>query len=187
MRGTTETNSDGSRTKLVLTTRWIPEKGDAGQWYNSAAFWVTPDIGLGADYRPLVDEVNFTATWRALSEDPSGWRPALIFGTAVDDFTVGEHEVESRSVFGTISRALPRFDDLNLTVAPYAGATYIHELEDLRAVGGVVLRHDFLTAIVQYSGTDTHLTISKQLTDRVSASFIYWGMKYPGLGLRVAF
>jgi hypothetical protein len=174
-------------TKLVLTTRWIPEKGDAGQWYNSAAFWVTPDIGLGLDYRPLVDEVNFTATWRAFAEDPDGWRPAVILGSAVDDFTVGDEEIESRSVFGTVSKALPRFEDLNLTVSPYAGATYIHELEDLRAVGGVVLRHDFLTAIVQYSGTDTHLTISKGITDRVSASFILWGMEYPGLGLRVAF
>jgi len=187
VRGTSETNADGSRTKLVLSGRWIPEKGDAGQVYTSAAFWVTENIGLGFDYRPLVDEINATATWRALSEDPQGWRPALIFGTAVDDFTVADEEIESRSVFGTFSKALPRFDDLNLTVAPYAGATYIHELEDLRAVGGVVLRHDFLTAIVQYSGTDTHLTISKGLTDRVSASFILWGMEYPGLGLRVAF
>jgi hypothetical protein len=176
------------KTKLVLTSRWIPEKGDAGQIYTSAAFWVTPNIGLGADYRPLVDEINFTATWRAIGEDPNGWRPAVILGSSVDDFTIGnDEEIESRSVFGTISKALPRFDNLNLTVSPYAGATYIHELEDLRPVGGVVLRHDFMTAIIQYSGTDTHLTLSKNITDRVSASFILWGLEMPGLGLRVAF
>ena len=174
-------------TKLVLTSRWIPEKGDAGKIYTSAAFWVTPDIGLGVDYRPLVDEVNFTATWRAIAEDPEGWRPALILGSSVDDFTVGDDDIESRSVFGTFSKALPRIDGLDLVISPYAGATYIHELEDLRPVGGVVLRHDFLTAIVQYSGTDTHLTLSKNVTDRVSASFIWWGLKYPGLGMRVAF
>ena len=176
------------KTKLVLTTRWIPEKSDSGQLYNSAAFWVTPDIGLGLDYRPLVDELNFTATWRAVSEDPKGWRPAVIFGSSVDDFTIGDdEEIESRSVFGTVSKALPRFENLNLTVSPYAGAAYIHELEDLRPVGGIVLRHDFLTAIVQYSGTDTHLTLSKNITDGVSASFIWWGLKYPGIGMRVAF
>ena len=149
---------------------------------------MTSDIGLGLDYRPLVDELNFTATWRAVSEDPKGWRPAVILGSSVDDFTIGnDEELESRSVFGTFSKALPRFDKLDLVVSPYAGATYIHELEDLRPVGGVVLRHDFLTAIVQYSGTDTHLTLSKGITDRVSASFIWWGLKYPGLGMRVAF
>ena len=187
MRGTAEMNADGGRTKLVLTSRWIPEKGDAGQIYNSAAFWVTPDIGLGVDYRPLVDEVNFTATWRAFAEDPDGWRPAVIFGSAVDDFTVGDEQIESRSVFGTVSKALPRIDGLNLTISPYAGAAYIHKLEDLRPVGGVVLRHDFLTAIVQYSGTDTHLTLSKSITDRTSLSFILWGMELPGVAMRIAF
>ena len=184
MRGTTELKTDGERVKLVLTGRWIAEKADAGQLYASAAFWLTENISLGADWRPLTDDVGLTATWRAVSEDPDGWRPAVIFGTATDDFTVGDHEIQSRSVFGTLSKALPPIEPLNLTVSPYAGAVWIHELEALRPVGGVVLRHDWGSAMFQYSGTDTHLTLSRSITDNTSLSFVLWGMEMPGIAMR---
>ena len=48
--------------KFVFTGRWIPEKSDAGQVYFSGKYWATDDLGLGLDYRPLVDSVSFTAT-----------------------------------------------------------------------------------------------------------------------------
>ena len=41
--------------------------------------------------------------------------------------------------------------------------------------------------MIQYSGTDTHLTLSRNLNDNLSVSAIYWGLKFPGLGLRYRF
>ena len=63
--------------KFVLTGRWIPEKSEAGQAYTSFKYWVTSDLGLGFDYRPLVDKVSLTATYRLVSEDSKGWMPAV--------------------------------------------------------------------------------------------------------------
>ena len=82
--------------KFVFSGRWIPEKSDAGQVYFSGKYWATDDLGLGLDYRPLVDSVSFTATYRLISEDPCGLRPAVILGTSVDDFSDGGDSVESR-------------------------------------------------------------------------------------------
>ena len=70
--------------KFVFTGRWIPEKSDAGQVYFSGKYWATDDLGLGVDYRPLVDSVSVTATYRLISEDPCGWRPAVILLKSID-------------------------------------------------------------------------------------------------------
>ncbi|MGB2403208.1 MAG: hypothetical protein ACPIA7_07330, partial [Akkermansiaceae bacterium] len=60
-------------------------------------------------------------------------------------------------------------------------------IDKIRPLVGLHLRHEFATMMIQYSGTDTHLTVSKAVTDNVSLSGIYWGMKYPGLGVRIKF
>ena len=179
--------STAQSTKFVTTGRWIPEKGDAGQIFLSMAYWVTDDWSLGVDYRPLVDSLELTSTYRLISEDPNGWRPGVILGTSKEDFTDGGIELESRAWFGTVSKALPKIEPLDLSISPYAGAVWIHEFDDLRPLAGVNISHPFASLMVQYSGTDTHLTLSKSITPQVSVSAIYWGLKYPGVGMRFRF
>lgn len=172
---------------FVFSGRWIPEKGDSGQIFSSFKYWLTDDLGVGVDYRPLVDSVTMTATYRAISEDPFGWRPALIVGTAEDDFDYKGEDVESRSYFFTLSKALPDVEFYGISPAPYVGAVWIEEIDKIRPLVGLHLRHDLATMMIQYSGTDTHLTVSRSISDNVSLSGIYWGMKYPGLGIRIRF
>ena len=173
--------------KFVFTGRWIPEKGDSGKVFTSFKYWVTPDFGIGVDYRPLVDDISLTATYRLIPEDPTGFNPAIILGTSVDDFSDNDIDVNSRSIFVTASKALPDMEFIGITPAPYAGAVWIEELDKLRFLAGVSLKHEQASLMVQYSGTDTHLTLSRVLNDNVSISAIYWGMKYPGLGIRFRF
>jgi hypothetical protein len=185
--GAAEETAEGTPIKGVITSRWIPEKGDSGKLYGSVAFWLTRNFSIGTDYRPLADKAGITATWRAVSEDPDNWKPAIILGTSVDDFRVADDEIESRAFFATFSKALPRIDALNLTLSPYAGGAYIDELSELRPVGGLTLRHQEFSLMVQYSGTDTHLSLSRKITGNLGASFILWGMDKPGVALRWRF
>ena len=101
--------------KFAVTARWIPEKSDAGQQFTSFRYWLTSDLGVGFDYRPLIDQVSFNATYRLISEDPNGWRPAVLLGTSFDDFTIDGQAVESRSYFATVSKALPDYKFLGIT------------------------------------------------------------------------
>ena len=173
--------------RFAFSGRWIPEKGDAGQVFFSAKYWATNDLGIGFDYRPLVDHVSLTATYRAISEDVNGWKPALILGSSVDDFTDGSTQVESRSYFATISKSFNDHELWGVTAAPYVGAVYIDKLNKVNPLAGINFRHKEASLMIQYSGTDTHLTLSRRLTDNVSVSAIYWGMKYPGLGMSFKF
>lgn len=173
--------------KFVVSTRWIPEKSDAGQQFTSFRYWLTGDLGLGFDYRPLIDQVSFNATYRLISEDPDGWRPAVLLGTSFDDFTIDGAAVESRSYFATFSKALPDYKFLGITPAPYVGAVWITEGDEVRPLAGINLAHKEASLMIQYSGTDTHLTLSRNLNDNLSVSAIYWGLKFPGLGLRYRF
>ena len=171
----------------VFTGRWIPEKGESGQAYASFKYWVSNDLGLGFDYRPLVDDISLTATYRIFTEDPNGWRPALIAGTSEDDFTDKGEEVNSRSYFLTVSKAFNELEFYGVTPAPYIGAVWIEEIDKIRPLAGISLKHRQASLIYQYSGTDSHLTLSRSLNENFSVSAIYWGMKYPGLGFRVRF
>ena len=68
-----------------LYARWIPEKPDHGKWYLNLSYNLTDSLRVGADYRPLTDDVSLLANWRVSPENDS-WRPALILGTSNDDF-----------------------------------------------------------------------------------------------------
>lgn len=173
--------------KFVLTARLIPEKTDAGQQFTSFRYWVTGDPGVGFDYRPLIDQVSFNASYRLVSEDPKGWRPAVLIGTSYDDFTSGGVQTESRTYFATFSKAMPRFKFLGITPSPYIGVAWITKLDEVRPLAGINLVHKEASLMVQYSGTDTHLSLSRRINDKLSISAIYWGLKYPGAALRVRF
>lgn len=173
--------------KFVLTARWIPEKSDAGQQFMSMRYWVTANLGVGFDYRPLIDQMRFNATFRLVSEDPKGWRPAVLLGTSFDDFTSDGVQTESRSYFATFSKAMPHLKFFGIIPSPYAGAVWITNLDEVRPLVGINLAHKEASLMVQYSGTDTHLSLSRKINDNLSLSAIYWGMKYPGGGLRYRF
>ena len=168
--------NDGKLPKLIFNSRWIPEKSDSGQAYFSLRAVVHPDVTLGADYRPLSEDVGLLATWRVFSETDK-W-PALVVGTSHDDFTDGDEEVDSQTLYGSLSKYL---GDLGpVEVAPYIGGAYIFELDDLRLLGGINLRYKDWSLLAQYSGTDTHLTAGWDF-DSIRISAVYWGLKYPGL------
>jgi hypothetical protein len=173
--------------KFVLTARWIPEKSDTGQQFMSLRYWVTQDLGVGFDYRPLIDQLKFNATYRLVSEDPRGWRPAILLGTSFDDFTSKGVQTESRSYFATVSKAMPRLKFLNITPSPYMGAAWIDRINEIRPLTGINFIHKEASLMLQYSGTDTHLSLSRKISDNLSLSAIYWGMKYPGAALRFRF
>ena len=173
--------------KFVLTARWIPEKSDTGQQFMSLRYWVTQDLGVGFDYRPLIDKLKFNATYRLVSEDPRGWRPAILLGTSFDDFTSKGVQTESRSYFATVSKAMPRLKFLNITPSPYMGAAWIDRINEIRPLTGINFSHKEASLMLQYSGTDTHLSLSRKISDNLSLSAIYWGMKYPGAALRFRF
>jgi len=173
--------------KWTLSGRWIPEKGDAGQLYSSVAYWVTEDWSIGLDYRPLVNEANWTTLYRLISEDPHSWKPAIILGSTADDFTDGQVEINSRTAFVTVSKALPKWDSIDLTASPYAGAVWVNEIKEIRPLAGLNLRKDDWSILTQYSGTNFHLTLSYRLNDQLSLSALYWGLKYPGVSLRYRF
>ena len=176
-----------SKKKFAFSGRWIPEKGDSGQVFFSAKYWATDNLGVGVDYRPLVDHVSMTATYRAVTEDVNGWKPAVIIGTSVDDFTSGATQVESRSYFFTLSKSFNDHKVWGITAAPYIGGVYIDKLDKFRPLAGINLRHEEASLMIQYSGTDTHLTLSRKINDNVSVSAIFWGLKYTGLGMFVRF
>lgn len=167
-----------------FAARWIPEKSDAGQWYGSIQFGLLDNLWVGADWRPRVDEVNWIANWRVLDETAD--RPALILGTMVDDFD----ETQSRHYYATLSKNVGSIEVGPLGevhVSPFGGATYIEELEEVDLAGGLHLRAGASSAMIQYTGVNTHLTLSHTLDAGVTVSFVWWGLEFPGLAVAYAF
>jgi|TARA_B110000116_G_C16769753_1_gene552700 hypothetical protein len=78
----------------------------------------------------------------------------------------------------TASKFLGDFSGFQFS--PYAGATYIDELNDLRPVAGMNIRKGVWSAMYQYSGTHEHLSFSRQLGNH-TASLVLWGMEKPGI------
>jgi len=175
--------ADGTPTKVVTSARWIPGKDETGRLYVSAAYAVHPNIMLGIDYRPLVDQVGGFATWRLMSETRK--RPGLIVATSNDDFNIDGAEINSQSASAVLSKGLPTWQ--GITVGPYAGGAYIFETDEPIFVGGASFRRDRASIIYQWSGTNHHLTASYDASDQLSVSFIHWGLKYPGMGMRFRF
>lgn len=164
--------------RFRFSFRWIPEKAPAGQIYASLQYGLTDDLWVGIDYRPKVDEVELNGNWRALDETAN--RPALTFGTAVDDFD----ETTSRHWFAALSKNVGEYGGVH--VSPFVGATYIVELEEVDAVAGLHLRRDDFSALVQYTGVNTHLTVSYGFGGSHSISFILFDLEKPGLAYSFA-
>ncbi len=157
----------------LLNFRWIPEKPDHGQIFLTFRYEIIESLSVGADYRPLTGDVTFAGNWRAISEN-DGWRPAVILGTSNDDFG----DVSSQSYYGTVSKHLGEWGGFSFS--PYAGATYIEALNDLRPVGGLHVRRGDWSAMISYSGVDEHLTVSRDIGNH-TVSFVLFDLEKPGL------
>ena len=166
-------SAGGKAPYLQLSARWIPEKSDSGKLYTSLSYFVTNRVAIGADYRPLVDKVAFNANVRAVLETES--RPGVVIGSATDEFG----DVSSRHYYATVSKHLGEWN--NVEVSPYLGAAYIEELEDLREIGGLHLKYEKWSTLLQYTGVDWHLTLSYALPDAQVISLIAFDMDKIGL------
>lgn len=156
-----------------LYGRWIPDKPPHGEWYTNLSYQATDSLRLGLDYRPRTDDLSVLANWRVFAENDS-WRPAFILGTSNDDFG----KINSQSYYGTFSKYLFSWQGINFS--PYAGATYIAELEDLRPVGGLSLRKGPWSALLMYSGVDEHVSISHTMGNH-TFTFLLFDLDLPGL------
>jgi hypothetical protein len=157
----------------ILNVRWIPEKPDHGKLFTTFRYQLFDSFSLGMDYRPLTNDAGIAANWRVFSENDK-WLPALILGTSNDDFG----DITSQSYYGTFSKHLFEWEGINFS--PYVGATYIAELEDLRPVGGLHVRRGDWSALVTYSGVDTHLSLSRDIGNH-TLSFILFDLELPGM------
>ena len=157
----------------ILNFRWIPEKPDNGKIFTSLRYELNQDLTVGLDYRPLTDNFSFAANWRVISEKGDR-KTAINKYTANDDF----NDIDSQSYYATASKFLGELAGFQFS--PYAGATYIDELSDLRPVAGLSVRKGVWSVMYQYSGTTDHLSISRQL-GRHTASLVLWGMEKPGI------
>ena len=166
-------SAGGEPPKLQLSARWIPDKPDTGELYASFTYFLHPQLGVGMDYRPLVDEVAITGTWRALPETAT--RPGIVIGTAQDEFG----DVSSRHYYGTLSKRLGEWYEVG--ISPYVGASYIDELEEWREIGGLHLRYDKVSLLLQYTGVDTHLTLSYALPHNQTVSVVAFDLDLWGL------
>lgn len=166
-------SAGGDSPRFQFSARWIPEKPDSGEQYLSGAVFVHPRLALGVNYRPLVDEFAFTTTVLALTETRT--RPGIVLGTDVDEFD----DVASRHYFGMVAKNVGRWQEVN--VAPYVGAAYVEEIDELRGIGGLNLRYERWSTLLQYSGVNTHLTLSYLLPGNQTVSLIAFDLDLLGL------
>ena len=168
----------GGNHGLSFSFRWIPEKSDNGRIFTSISYAFLPDFEAGVDFRPLVDEVSPNVNWRVLQERTR--MPAVILGTSNDDFSSGN----SQSVYASVSKHMGFY--FGIGASPYAGATWIVDLEEVRPVGGLHLRYKALSSIFMYSGEDPHFTLSAGRGGFL-LNIILFDLKLPGLGCGLRF
>ena len=164
---------------FLLSFRWIPEKPDHGKIYWHLNYAFSDRLRAGVDYRAITRDVSLQANFRVFSENDS-WRPALILGTANDDFG----NVSSQHYSAVFSKHLLDLNGLHLS--PYVGAAYIDALGEFRPVAGLHARKGKFSALFSYSGTDEYLTLSYS-EGRHTLSFVLFDMDMPGLAWSMNF
>lgn len=158
---------------FLLSFRWIPEKPDHGKIYWHLNYAFTDRLRAGIDYRSITGDVSLQANYRVVSENDT-WRPALILGTANDDFG----NVSSQHYSATLSKHVAEYRGIHFS--PYVGGAYIEALDELRPVAGLHASKGKFSALFSYSGTDEHLTLS-YTEGRHTLSFVLFDMDMPGL------
>ncbi len=110
-----------------------------------------PNLKLGVEWNPRVEEVGFVGNWRAVSE--SKHRPAVIFGTSSD--RIGT--TEGQSYYVTVSKSM--HEAIGLPVAPYVSASYsTFENRMLYPFGVNIAIGSNWSAMLINDGVHTHLS-----------------------------
>lgn len=110
-----------------------------------------PDLKVGVEWNPRVDEIGLVANWRAVGE--SARRPAVIFGTSSD--RIGTPE--GQSYYVTLSKSL--HEAIGLPIAPYVSASYSgYEQRMLFPFGVNVAVGRQWSAMLINDGVHTHLS-----------------------------
>ncbi len=158
---------------LTSTIRWIPEKSDHGKLSLAMNYQVTEFFTLGFDYRPVTRDIEPIVTCRLWVEQ--GMRPAFTVGLSSDTFD----GVDSQAVHAVFSKKV--YENGGLKVSPYAGAIYIFENSSTEFVGGVHVSYGRCSLLGMWTGTDVHVVMNYDLSDRFALGFVWWGMDMPGM------
>ena len=174
------TREDGSkRLGIGLTNRWVPEKSEHGRFVHSL-FWAPTDwLTLGADYRPLSDELAPSGSIRLVEETEK--RPQITVGTSADGFA----GVSSQEYHFIVGKNVSPNEKIG--ISPWAGVMYIPTIDDTRPIGGVHLSKDRLSTLAMYSGEKSHLVSTLTLTDMVSVGHVWWGFEMHGMTVNLSF
>lgn len=169
---------DDGKLHVSSSVRYIPEKGLNGRWTNSLQLhWKR--LSAGVDYRPLSRKLGPLASLRVLDE--SKWLPAAMIGTGPDQFG----KVHSQAYFAVASKKVAEAGGIALS--PMAGAGYIEEMDAWKAIAGATVRWKDASVMFYHNGFDPHLIASLDFLDHHSLSFVYWGLKMPGVAYSVTF
>src|SRR5687768_2587616 len=146
VRGTASDNA-----KWELSHRYLTGQIDRATHRSILMHQLRPNLKLGVEWNPGVNEAGFVANWRAVSETQR--RPAVIFGTSSD--RIGTPE--GQSYYVTVSKSL--HDLTGLPIAPYAGASYsTFENRMLYPLGVNVAVGSHWSAMLINDGVHTHLS-----------------------------
>lgn len=172
---------DDDRIGLAWSGRYMPDKGDHGKIAMTLTYGLTDRLTLGADYRPLSDDLTAIGSFRLLDEKK--YRPAVVIGTSADEF--GSESVLSQAYHVILSKKIAEIQ--GWSVSPYAGPIYIQELGETNLVAGLTVKKDRYSLMSMWSGTDLHFVGKYQFTDHLSAGVVYWGLKTTGLTVSLAY
>ena len=120
------------------------------------------------------------ANFVALTETPR--RPALIFGLSSDRIGTPDGE----AYFFTLSKDLEKWSGLPL--APYAGAAYGTFEDELRLIGGLLIRFGggFSSTLI-HDGKAFHPTLEYRFLDRHAISLLWVDTDDLGVSYSLAF
>ena len=146
VRGTASDNA-----KWEVSHRYLTGQIDRATHRTIVMHQLRPDLKVGIEWNPRVDEVGFVGNWRAISE--WGKRPAVILGTSSD--RIGTPR--GRSYYVTLSRSL--HEATGLPIAPYVGASYSSFEDRMRFPFGVnVALGPRWSVMLLNDGVHTHLS-----------------------------
>jgi len=161
-------------------TRWIPTKPPHGQEYYNISYQATPRLRVGVNWRPKTGDVSPLINYLVKSEGKEWYELAAIAGFSNNDYG----EINSDALYATASKALYHKD--KLTISAYGGGVHIFELAETRGVGGAIFRYDQTSIALQYSGVDTHATISQNFGKHI-VSFFMFDLEKPGIAYSYKF
>lgn len=146
VRGTASDNA-----KWELSHRYLTGQIDRATNRTILMHQLRPNLKLGVEWNPGVDEVGFVANWRAISEAQR--RPAVIFGTSSDRIGTAE----GQSYYVTVSKSLHH--ETGLPIAPYVSASYsTFENRMLYPFGVNVAIGNNWSAMLINDGVHTHVS-----------------------------